>query len=120
MKKLFIIILIGAAGYLSYEYLLKEKQVLDIKANKLISTSYSMDIEAPALSPANSGSIQGTVKNTSDKAVSNILLKYKLDGKPVEAAIYYLEPGEEKSFSTQTITVRGAGVPFYLEEFTFE
>ena len=55
MKKLLIIILIGAAGYFTYEYLLKEKPVLEINADKSITTSHSTDINAPAISPKKYG-----------------------------------------------------------------
>jgi hypothetical protein len=120
MKKLLIIIIIGAAGYYAYEYLLKERPVLEIKADKLVSVNNSMDIEAPVLNPPKYGLVQGTVKNISDKSVSNILLKYKLDGKDVEALIYHLEPGEEKNFSTQNISIRSAGASFYLEGMSYE
>jgi hypothetical protein len=120
MKKLLLIILIGTAGYFAYEYLLREGTVLEIKADKSVSISNSMDMEAPVLNPPRHGSVQGTVKNISDKAVSNILLKYKLDGKDVEALIYHLEPGEEKRFSTQNISIRSAGAPFYLEKMSYE
>lgn len=120
MKKFLVILLIGAAVYFAYEYLLKEKTVLEIKADKVVSINNSMDIEAPVLNPVKYGSVQGTVKNVSDEAVINIVLKYQLDGKPVEAIIYSLEPGEQKSFSTQNIMVRSAGTSFYLEEMTYE
>lgn len=120
MKKLLLIIFIGAAGYFAYEYLIKEKPVLEIKADKFITTSNSMDIEAPVLSPPTYGAIQGTVKNISDKVVTNILLKYKLDAKPVEASIDRLEPGEERNFSTPNIIIRNAGAPFFLEEMSYK
>ncbi len=120
MKKLLLVILIAAAGYFAYEYLIKEKQVLEIKADKFITTNNSMDIEAPVLAPPTYGAIQGTVKNISDKLVTNIILKYKLDAKPVEASIDRLEPGEQRNFSTQTIIIKNAGAPFFLEEMIYE
>jgi len=120
MKKLFVIILLGAAGYFVYQNYIKEKTVLEINANKSVSTSHSMDIDAPALSPTRTGMISGTVKNVSDKPVSNIVLKYKLNGDPVEARINYLNPGETKNFSTQSVRLRYAEVTFYLEEKSYE
>jgi hypothetical protein len=120
MKKFLLLVIISAAAYFAYEYLIKEKEVLEIKADKVVSTSYSMDIEAPALSPSNYATVQGTVKNISGKVVSNLLLRYKLDGKTVDAVIGHLEPGEQRNFSTQGVMVRGAGVPFYLEETRYD
>lgn len=120
MKKFLVLILICAAGYFIYEYLIKEKSVLEINADKSISTSYSMDVDAPALAPGKSGSVQGTVKNISDKVVTNIILKYKLNTEPVEARIDRLEPGEVKKFSTQSVGLRHSEVTFFLEEMSYE
>ena len=120
MKKLIIFILLVAGGYFAYEYLIKEKTVLEIKANKSISTQYSMNIDAPALAPSKYGSIQGTVKNVSKKTVTNIVLKYKLNTQPVEARIDRLEPGEVKNFSTQSVMLRHVEVTFFLEKMSYE
>ena len=76
-KTLLTIILIGAAGFLAYKYLLNDKTVLEIDADKSITTQSSMDIDAPALAPAKYGSVQGTVTNVSDNVVTNIALKSK-------------------------------------------
>ncbi|MBP1683775.1 MAG: hypothetical protein H6Q27_1342 [Ignavibacteriaceae bacterium] len=52
MKKLIIFILLVAGGYFAYEYLLKEKTVLEINADKNISTQYSTSVDAPAMTPS--------------------------------------------------------------------
>jgi len=120
VKKFLLLILICAAGYFAYDNFIKEEKVLDIKANKSISTNYSADIDAPALSPGKTGSIEGTVKNVSDEPVTNIILKYKFDTKPAEARIDRLEPGETKNFSTQSIMLLHDSPSFYLEEMSYE
>lgn len=120
MKKLLIFILIAAGGYFAYKYLIEEKTVLEIKADKSISTQHSMDIDAPALAPSKFGSVQETVKNLSDNSVTNILLKYKLNAEPVEARIDRLEPGETKNFSTQSLRLTHVEVTFFLEEMSYE
>lgn len=120
MKKLIIFILLVAGGYFAYEYLIKDKTVLEIKADKSITTQHSMDVDAPALAPSKFGSVQGTVKNVSDKTVTNIVLKYKLNTEPVEARIDQLEPGETKNFSTQSVRLRHVEVTFFLEEMSYE
>ena len=120
MKKLLIFILLVAAGYFVYNYVIKEKAVLEIKADKSISTQHSMDVDAPALAPSRYGSVQGTVKNVSDYVVTNILLKYKLNGNPVEARIDQLEPGETKNFSTTSVRLSHQEVTFFLEEMTYD
>lgn len=120
MKKLIIFILLVAGSYFAYDYFIKEKTVLEINADKSISTQHSMDVDAPALAPARFASVQGTVKNVSDKTVTNILLKYKLNAEPIEARIDKLEPGETKNFSTQSIRLSHVEVTFFLEEMSYE
>ena len=120
MKKFIIFILLVAGVYFAYEYFLKDKTVLEIKADKSITTQHSMDVDAPALAPSRFGSVQGTVKNVSDKTVTNILLKYKLNAEPVEARIDQLESGETKNFSTQSVRLRHVEVTFFLEEMSYE
>ncbi len=120
MKKFLIFVLLVAAGYFAYDNFIKEKQVLEIKAEKSLSTAHSMDVDAPALSPTRTGSVAGTVKNISDKAVTNIVLKYQMDSKPVEARIDRLEPGETKQFSTQSVRLRYADPSFFLEETLYD
>ena len=119
MKKLLIFLLVCAAGYFTYEYLLKEKPVLEINADKSITTNHSTDMNAPAISPKKYGWVQGTVKNVSSGVVNNIILKYKLNTEPVEARIASLDPGEVKSFSTQRVMLRHSEVTFFLEEMSY-
>ena len=120
VKKLIIFILLVAGGYFAYEYLIKEKTVLEINANKSISTQHSMDVDAPALSPSRFGTVQGTVKNISDNPVTNIVLNYKLNAQPVEARIDRLEPGETRNFSTQSVRIIHQEVTFFLENMSYE
>jgi hypothetical protein len=120
MKKLLIFVLLVAAGYFVYEYVIKEKPVLEIKADKSISTQHSMDVDAPALAPSRYGSVQGTVKNVSDNVVTNIVLKYKLNTEPLEARIDRLDPGETKNFSTQSVMLHHSEVTFFLDRMSYE
>ena len=120
MKKLLIFILLAAGAYFAYDYLLKDKTVLEIKADKSITTEHSMDVDAPAMAPSKFASVQGTVKNVSDKVVTNIVLKYKLNAQPVETRIDQLEPGETKKFSTQSVRLTHVEVNFFLEEMSYE
>ena len=56
----------------------------------------------------------------SDKTVTNIVLKYKLNAQPVEAQISQLEPGETKKFSTQSVRMTHVEVTFFLEDMSYE
>lgn len=120
MKKLLVFMLLVVAGYFVYDKVIKEKTVLEIKADKSISTQQSMDPEAPALAPSRFGSVKGTVTNVSDKPVSNIILYYKLNAQPVEARIDRLEPGETKNFSTRSVRLSHVEVTFFLVDKTYE
>ncbi|MDX1372911.1 MAG: hypothetical protein R3321_10595 [Nitrososphaeraceae archaeon] len=120
MKKFLVFILLVAGGYFVYDNFVKEKEVLEIKATKNIATNYSSDINAPALAPKKYGSIKGTVKNVSDKTVSNIVLKYKLNAEPVEARIDRLAPGEVKNFSTKPLMLKHSQVTFFLEDKSYQ
>ena len=120
MKKLLALIVLIAGAYFAYEYLIKEKTVLEINADKSITTEHSMDVDAPAISPAKFACVQGTVKNISDKTITNILLRYKLNAQPVEASIDQLEPGETKNFSTQKVRMTHVEVTFFLDDMTYE
>lgn len=120
MKKAVILILMAAGAYIVYDKVIKEKEVLEINAHKQIITNQSMDINAPAITPSRYGLVQGTIKNISNNLVTNIVLKYKLNGEPVEARIDQLEPGEEKKFATKSIMLTHQEVTFFLEEMSYE
>ncbi len=120
MKKIVVLLLMCVGAYVVYDKVIKEKEVLEINADKSISTSYSADIDAPALNPSKYGMVNGTVKNISDEAVTNISLKYKIDAQPVEARIDRLEPGEEKNFTTNRIMLKHSDPSFFLEDMSYE
>ena len=120
MKTFLLLLILAGGGYFAYEHLIKEKTVLEITADKSITTENSTDINAPALTSAKFGSVRGTATNVSDKTVTNIVLKYKLNTELLEARINQLEPGESKDFSTQSVRLRHVEVTFYLEEMSYE
>jgi len=120
MKKIVVLILMVAGAYIVYDRVIKEKEVLEINADKQITTNQSMDVNAPAITPSRYGMVRGTVKNVSDNEVTNIILKYKLNGEPVEARIDELNPGEQKKFATKSIMLKHQEVTFYLVEMSYE
>jgi len=119
VKKFLIFILTAAVVYFAYEYFIKEKPVLEIKDNKIITTS-SVDIDAPSLSPLHYGSVQGTVKNITGESVINIVLIYNMGGSPVEAKIGRLDPGQLTNFEAPGVIVRSAGAEYYLDSLSCE
>ena len=120
MKKLLVFILLAAGAYFAYDHFVKNKPVLEIKADKSVTTQNSMDPDAPAMTPARFGSVQGTATNVSDNLVKNIVLYYQLNGKPVNARIDQLAPGETKNFTTQTVRLTHVEVTFFLEDMKYE
>jgi hypothetical protein len=120
MKKFVVLILMIVGAYIVYDKVIKEKDVLEINAYKQITTNQSMDINAPAINPSRYGMVLGTIKNVSENEVTNIVLKYKLNGEPVEARIDELEPGEQKEFATKSIMLTHQEVTFFLEEMSYE
>jgi hypothetical protein len=120
MKKLIFLLLLIVAGYVVYTLFFKNDEVLEIKADKIVKTSHSFDIEAPALNPQREACIHGTVKNNSKKVVTNIVLDYKINAQPTEAHIDVLQPGETKEFTTPTVSLRHSEVTFFLEKMSYE
>jgi hypothetical protein len=120
MKKFVVLILMLAGAYIVYDRVIKGKEVLEVNADKQITTNQSMDINSPAITPSRYGLVRGTVKNVSDDEVTNIVLKYKLNGEPVEARIDELDPGEQKKFATKSIMLKHQEVTFYLVEMSYE
>lgn len=119
MKKFLIFILIAAAAYFAYDYFIREKPVLEIKDNKIITTG-AVDIDAPSLTPMRYGSVHGTVKNIIGKPVINIFIKYSMGGSPVETRIGRLDPGQSTNFETPDVIVRSANAEYYLDSLSYE
>ena len=120
MKKIVSLILLVAAGYLVYHFVINKKDVLEINANKVVKTSHSFDKDAPAMIPEKEACIEGTIKNNSENVITNIILNYKLNAQPVDAKIDVLQPGETKEFITPTIKLRHSEVTFFLDNMSYE
>jgi hypothetical protein len=119
MKKLLIFVVVMVAGYFVYDTFLKEKDAVEIKAsyNKIRE---GVDIDAPAIQPRSFASYTGTIKNITDKPLTNIVVTYLIDAQPSTANIDKLEPGEEKNFSTTSIMLRNMDPGHYLKEVTYD
>jgi len=119
MKKFLIFIILVAAGYFAYDNFIKEKLPYEIK-DSYNKQREGVDIENPAIQPRDFASYQGTIKNLSEKPLTNIVINYLIDAKPVSVKIDRLEPGEEKDFKTNSIMLLHMDAAHHLTEVTFD
>ena len=118
MKKFLIFILLIVVGYFAYEYLIKEKEVYQIK-DSYSKSREAVDIDAPSISPREFGHYEGSIKNVSEKLLKDIVISYLIDAQPSEAKISKLDPGEEVSFSSNSVMLRHMDPAHYLKEVTY-
>lgn len=119
MKKFLIFVLLAVAGYFAYENFIKEKEVYEIKDSYNKSRA-SVDLDAPALSPTDYAHYQGTIKNISDKTLTNITITYLIDAKESKAEVASLAPGETIDFKTTPVMLRNMDAAHYLKEVTYD
>jgi hypothetical protein len=119
MKKFFVFILLVVAGYFAYEYLIKEKEVYQIK-DTYSKMREGVDIDAPSISPRDFAHYEGTFKNVSDKVLTNIVISYLIDAQVSEAKISRVEPNEEVQFKSNAVMLRHMDPPHYLKEVIYE
>lgn len=119
MKKFFIFILIVAIGYFVYEYLIKEKEVYQIK-DTYSKMREGVDIDAPAISPRDFAHYEGTIKNVSEKVLTNVVITYLIDAQVSEAKIAKIEPNEEIPYKTNAVMLRHMDPPHYLKEVLYD
>jgi hypothetical protein len=119
MKKFLVFILLVVAGYFAYEYLIKEKEVYQIK-DTYSKMREGVDIDAPSISPRDFAHYEGTFKNVSDKVLTNIVISYLIDAQVSEAKISRVEPNEEVQFKSNAVMLRHMDPPHYLKEVIYE
>lgn len=119
MKKFLIFIVLVVAGYFAYDIFLNEKDAFEINAS-YNKTREGANIDAPSIQPRDFASYTGTIKNITDKSLTNIVITYLIDAQPSTAKIDKLEPGEEKSFTTNAVMLRNMDPGHYLKEVTYE
>lgn len=119
MKKFIIFIALVVAGYFAYDNFIKEKVPYEIK-DSYSKQREAVDIEAPSIQPRDIANYEGTIKNISDKALTNVVINYLIDAQPSSATIDKLEPGEEKSFKTNPVILRHMDAAHHLKEVTFD
>lgn len=119
MKKFIVFIIIIVGGYFAYDNFIKEKVPYEIN-DSYSKQRESVDIENPAIQPRDFACYEGTIKNISDKPLTNIVVNYLVDAQPVSAKIDKLEPGEEKNFKTNTVMLRHMDAAHHLEKVTYD
>ncbi len=119
MKRFVIFILLVVAGYFAYDNFIKEKEVVSIEANYLKNRE-SVDIDAPGLQARDFAHYEGTIKNISDKTLTNIIITYLIDAKPSVANINKLESDEEIIFKTNPVFLRNMDPSHYLKNIEYD
>jgi len=121
MKALLIIIILGIGGYFGYQHFFNTPDTVKITGNIQVSQRGNFDINAPQVSgPLFIATVNGTAKNLGKKPLKNVFIKYKVAGENTSAMIFTLGPGEQISFTTNSVKTRGKNPPFNLENVEFE
>lgn len=118
MKKFLIFVILVVAGYLVYNNLIKEKEVLEVRGS-LVKIKEGVNIDAPAIQPRTWGHIEGKVKNISEDNLKNIEIIYKINGKESVAKLSELAPGEESNFKTERVMLTSYEASHFLEKVTY-
>ncbi len=91
MKTFIILLILGAAGYYGYQEFYDKSETVIITGNIQVSQQGNFNIDAPQLGPnLYMATIRGTAKNTSNKPIKNVLIKYKVAGISTSAMIFDL------------------------------
>jgi len=119
MKKFLVFVLLIVAGYFAYDNFIKEKEAVEINAsyNKMRE---AVDIDAPALQARDFAHYAGTIKNITDETLNNVVVNYLIDAQPSTAKIDKLEPGEEKTFTTNPVMLRHMDPAHYLKSVEYD
>jgi hypothetical protein len=91
MKTIIILLVLAAAGYYGYSEFIEKSGTVEITGNIQVSKQTNYDIDAPQLGEGlYMATIRGKAKNTSNRPLKNILIKYKVAGINTSAMIFDL------------------------------
>ena len=114
MKKILLIIIILGAGYFIYNKFYNYNPV-EIKDNIVVSQVSSYDINSAGVtSPPKFASIEGKIKNTGEKTLTNIIMD------TLSAFINFLDAGNTIGFKTNNCRIRITSPKYSLDEIKFE
>jgi hypothetical protein len=121
MKTFIILLVLGAAGYYGYQEYFDTSGTVEITGNIQVSQQGNFNINAPQLDEdLYMATIRGTAKNTSNKPLKNVLIKYQIAGISTSAMIFDLGPQQQLDFTTNGVKTRGKHPSFFLENVQFE
>ena len=121
MKTFIILLILGAAGYYGYQEYFDTSGTVEITGNIQVSQQGNFNINAPQLGPdLYMATISGTVKNTTNKTLKNVFIKYKVAGTGNSAMIFDLGPQQQIDFTTIGVQTQSKNPPFFLENVLFE
>ena len=120
MKIFIILLILGVAGYFGYQEYLEISGIVTIRGNIQVSQQGNFTINAPQVSdPLYMATIRGTAKNTSNKPLKNIFIKYNVAGISTSAMIFDLGPGQQVDFTTNSVKTNSKNPSFNLENILF-
>ncbi len=120
MKIFIILLILGAAGYYGYQEFLDTSGTVKITGNIQVSQQGNFNINAPQLGPdLYMATISGTAKNTTNKTLKNVFIKYKVAGTGTSAMIFDLGPGQQVDFTTKSVKTHSKNPSFNLENILF-
>ena len=121
MKTFIILLVLGAAGYYGYQEFFDTSETVEITGNIQVSQQGNFNINAPQLGPdLYMATISGTAKNTTNKPLKNVFIKYKVAGTGTSAMIFDLGPQQQIGFTTIGVQTQSKNPPFFLENVLFE
>jgi hypothetical protein len=121
MKVFIVLLILGAASYYGYTEYYVKPGIVKVTGKIQVSQQGNFDINAPQLGEDLClATITGTAKNTTNKPLKNVLIKYKVGGINTSAMIFDLGPQQQLSFTTLGINIKGKHPAFFLENVQFE
>lgn len=120
MKKLlFTAIILGTGYFLYHKFYIYNP--IEIKDTIVVSQQSSLDINSASITPSpRFTSIEGKIKNTGEKALTNILIIYNVGYDTLSAFINYLDTGNSIGFKTNSCRVRQHNPNYSLEKIKFD
>lgn len=120
MKKLLLLVIILGVGSLVYNKFYNYNPV-EIKDNIVVNQQTALDINSASVTPPpRFASIEGKIKNTGKKALSNIIIFYTVGYDTLSAFINLLEPGNTVGFKTNSCGIRVTNPKYSLTEVKFK